>query len=380
MPASELAKQALETEVVAAYDRVIEQTIVDSVNHLYFGGFYCNPLEGLSVSEDAIQASAGAPLQFTMGASAGKYAGGILHTNAKVYAVPFNATQILEYDPNTREAELFGSLSGTNKFMGAALASTNKFIMAPFDSLTAAEVDPVTKVITTFGSFAGVGKWSGIVSAINGSLYAIPYNDNRVLRIVASTRATSFLTITGVTGTAKWRGGVFSPKTNTIIGVPHLNNRLLLINPTAGTATLGATLCPVGVTFSGAVCGPDGRIYFIPDNATTIYVYDPVTAEITTFGKLPEGEGKWKGGTLAPNGKIYCMPHNYAAILEIDTYNLAVRRIGNFPGTQKWMGSVLTTLGNVVGIPYDDEGIVSVLGTGMAGTNWWALSAHANVF
>lgn len=380
MPTTQQNKDTLAVSVTDAYDRVVEQTIVDSVSHLYFGGFYCNPLESLSVSEDAIQASAGAPLQFTMGASSGKYAGGILHSNAKVYAIPFNATQVLEYDPITRTATLFGSLSGTSKFMGGALASTGKFMVAPFDSLVAAEIDPVTKTIVTFGNFAGLGKWSGIVAGTNGSVYAIPYNDNRVLRIVGSTRATSFIAVSGVTGNAKWRGGVFSPKNSLIIGVPHSNNRLLLINPTAGTATLGVVLAPEGVTFSGAVCGPDGNIYFIPDNATTIYVYDPLTTLVTTFGVLPEGEGKWKGGTLAPNGKIYCMPHNYDAILEIDTYNLAVRRIGKFPGTQKWMGSVLTTLGNVVGIPFDDEGIISVLGTGMSGTNWWALNAHANVF
>jgi hypothetical protein len=40
----------------------------------------------------------------------------------------------------------------------------------------------------------------------------------------------------------------------------------------------------------------------------------------------------------------------------------------------------LTMLGNVVGIPFNEESLVSVLGTGMAGTNWWALSAHANSF
>ena len=380
MSATEEERNALGESIVGAYDRVVEQTIVDAVNHLYFGGFYCNPLEDLSVSEDAVQAAAGAPLQFTMGAAQGKYAGAVLHQNTKVYAVPFNATQILEYDPNTREATLFGSLSGTNKFMGAALASTGKFIMAPFDSTSAIEVDPVTKTLVSFGSFTGAGKWSGVVSAINGSLYAIPYNDNRVLRIVGSTRATSFITLSGVTGTAKWRGGVYSPKTNTIIGVPHQNNRLLIINPANGTAVLGVELCPPGVTFSGGVCGPDGRIYFVPDNATTIYVYDPVTTQISTFGKLPEGAGKWKGGSLAPNGKIYCMPYNHDSILEIDTYNLAVRQIGNFPGEAKWMGGVTTTLGNVVGIPFNDEGVVSVLGTGMAGTNWWALSAHANIF
>ena len=37
----------------------------------------------------------------------------------------------------------------------------------------------------------------------------------------------------------------------------------------------------------------------------------------TTFGSL-DGMNKWQGGVLAPNGKIYGIPCNSTTVLEID--------------------------------------------------------------
>ena len=40
--------------------------------------------------------------------------------------------------------------------------------------------------------------------------------------------------------------------------------------------------------------------------------------QVSTFWSLA-GTIKWAGGVLAPNGKIYGIPHNSTTILEIDT-------------------------------------------------------------
>ena len=71
----------------------------------------------------------------------------------------------------------------------------------------------------------------------------------------------------------------------------------------------------------GAVLGPDGKIYGIPTNATSVLKLDPVTRKVTTFGDfgtalapancsgaLHCGLEKWIGGVLAPTGKIIGIP------------------------------------------------------------------------
>ena len=69
----------------------------------------------------------------------------------------------------------------------------------------------------------------------------------------------------------------------------------------------------------GGVLAPNGKIYGIPFNSTTVLEIDPVTKTATTFGSLDSGPSKWRGGVLAPNGKIYGIPLNSTTVLEIDT-------------------------------------------------------------
>ena len=65
------------------------------------------------------------------------------------------------------------------------------------------------------------------------------------------------------------------------------------------------------------VLAPNGKIYGIPEDSTTVLEIDPVAKTATTFGSL-SGSDKWIGGVLAPNGKIYGIPYNSTTVLEID--------------------------------------------------------------
>ena len=71
----------------------------------------------------------------------------------------------------------------------------------------------------------------------------------------------------------------------------------------------------------GAVLGPDGNIYGIPTNATSVLKLDPATRKVTTFGDF--------GTALAPancSGAVHC-------------------------GLEKWIGGVLAPTGKIIGIP-----------------------------
>lgn len=383
--ASTEQRLALEVAVLDLFQRHRKDIVIDALRHLYFGGFYSNPLEQFSISEDYTNSVAGANvIDQSYGFGLGRFAGGCLLADGRALFAPHNSAQIAVVDPDNYNTSLFGSLTGTQQYMGAVLGSNSRAFCAPFNATTVLEFNPTGNVITTFGNYAGNGKWSGFVPAPNnGSLYAIPYNHASVLRVIPSTRAVSLINPTnmGSVSAGKWRGGCYVPSIQGIVCAPHNHPGSLVIYPAAGTAEVQNVFpaLPQGA-FSGCVCWRDGKVYFIPYNADAVYVSDPVTGEVTKFGKLPLGGQKWMGGRLAPNGNIYCAPYNHSSILEIDPANQELRLIGNFEGDQKWMGGIITQYGNMLTVPFDAGDALSVLGTRMSGPDWWNVSAYTNFF
>lgn len=68
-----------------------------------------------------------------------------------------------------------------------------------------------------------------------------------------------------------------------------------------------------------AFCGWWGRAYPQSVQATT------------TFGSL-SGTNKWIGGVVAPNGMIYGIPFDSTTVLRIDPTTIRRRRLAAFPG------------------------------------------------
>jgi len=96
--------------------------------------------------------------------------------------MPYNSTQVLEIDPETQNVTLFGSLSSdSGKWAGGVLAPNGKIYGIPRESTQVLEIDPETQNVTLFGNFSGAGKWIGGVLAPNGKIYGISYNNTQVL-------------------------------------------------------------------------------------------------------------------------------------------------------------------------------------------------------
>ena len=85
----------------------------------------------------------------------------------------------------------------------------------------------------------------------------------------------------------------------------------------ADTTTIAGLSADTNKWFGG-VLGPDGKIYGIPFNSTSVLIIDPVakTADTTTIAGLT-GTYKWFGGVLGPDGKIYGIPCNSTSVLII---------------------------------------------------------------
>ena len=107
----------------------------------------------------------------------------------------------------------------------------------------------------------------------------------------------------------------------TLVGAAHWEAYQLCINASIDvsgddvTSTFGSLAG--GYKWVGGVLAPNGCIYGIPLNSTTVLKIDPVAETVSTFGSLAGGY-KWIGGVLAPNGCIYGIPYSATTVLKID--------------------------------------------------------------
>ena len=162
--------------------------------------------------------------------------------------------------------------------------------------------------------------------------------------------STSAITGTPTTNGA-YLGGVLAPN-GKIYCIPHNATTVGVIDPVAGTFTTFGTVAGSGAYYGGCLA-PNGKIYCIPFNATAVGVIDPVAGTFVTntvSGTAP-GSSAYNGGVLAPNGKIYCFPHTATTIGVIDpTANTFVTNtvtITNGSANNYYIGGVLAPNGNI---------------------------------
>jgi len=90
---------------------------------------------------------------------------------------------VLEIDPSNNTTTLFGNFAGNGRWHGGVLAPNGKIYGIPFNSTKILEIDPSNNSTSLFGDFTGNNKWSGGVLAPNGKIYGIPFSDVNILVI-----------------------------------------------------------------------------------------------------------------------------------------------------------------------------------------------------
>jgi hypothetical protein len=119
---------------------------------------------------------------------------------------------------------------------------------------------------------------------------------------------------------------------------------------------------PKGTTdYGGSVLLPDGRVLFVPQNASNIGFYNPATglfSSVVTAG-FSASSGQFRSGVLAPNGNVIFVPWNSSNVGVFNplTYAYSNIAVGAAGGTYKFQGAVLGPTGNVIMVPRDSANI-----------------------
>ena len=94
----------------------------------------------------------------------------------------------------------------------------------------------------------------------------------------------------------------------------------------------------------GGILAANNKIYGITNGCTNVLEIDPLTNQISVFGKLSEGAFKWTGGCLYKDGCIYGFPRSANTLLKINPQNKTVQEIPlgtNYTGIDHHYSGVL---------------------------------------
>lgn len=135
----------------------------------------------------------------------GKWRGGALANDGRIFCAPYNAATVLIIDPATKTSSVLGGLSwlGTGaatdagKFCDAVMGADKIVYFMPARSPYIIGIDPaqtttalevVLELDTKIGDHASSDRWGGACAAPNGRIYTAPYAYPEVLEYDTTTR------------------------------------------------------------------------------------------------------------------------------------------------------------------------------------------------
>ncbi|TKD50231.1 hypothetical protein [Sphingomonas baiyangensis] len=355
-----------------------------------------------------------------------KWFGGVAHPNGYVYSIPATAQDFLiirdvdaaNDNPVAVRHALGVTLDAVNqKFQGGVLAGDMCIYSFPRSEETRVlKIDPYdltaspygTAILTDWGGARdretgltgqplGTGavdeqKWHSTVVGMDGKIYGVPYNIDKVLILDPKAPDADKLELTNfglnLSGIDKWVGGCLHPN-GKIYCAPRSANDMLIIdtNPLSPTynqawrETFGLnfnTLSNAGQTtlkWSFPQIGADSRIYMLPRTARNVLVFDPSDTSVHPMGRVTfetfglnmdpfstlAGTGYTIASKAGPDGRIYAAstgapPAGTGNFLIIDT----IRHTATYEEfglttplltTNKVAGIVHTLTGRLICIP-----------------------------
>lgn len=170
----------------------------------------------------------------------------------------------------------------------------------------------------------------------------------------ATTPVFSTITASGTLIANGYTSGVLIPD-GRVIFVPTDASTIGIFNPFTNLYSLGPSA-------TGYCCGvliPDGRVVCVPRDAANIGIYSPTTNSIqliTPGASLPGGvfSFQYQGGVLLPNGNVAFIPFkaNNIGIFNPLTSTFSVLTTNVPTSTDKYQGGVLLPDGRVICVPF----------------------------
>ncbi|MCE9597124.1 MAG: hypothetical protein K8S54_04075 [Spirochaetia bacterium] len=258
----------------------------------------------------------------------------------------------------TGTTRLFGpSVNGAGKWEGGAMAPNGKLYGARFGAIQFVEIDPGSLNVSLVGPTGSTG--SGLVLLPTGRLLEIPHSNTAINPVILDPNTGTTSTLSGTNSSVMCAGGVLAPNGKVYCtGQASGASGALEIDPVAGTATVfGAA--QLGTNYGGgAVLAFNGKIYATPfSGGVQMAEIDPETRTITQFGPTLTANGYF-GGVLAPSGKIYVTGFNSTSILEVDPSTRSVNTYGNTGGGGNYLSAVLAPNGHVYLMPRNAGSVI----------------------
>ena len=309
---------------------------------------------------------------FYVGAGSLKYNYNSIVLSNKVYGIPTNATQVLEFNPIDGSVNLIGDPSvigtGASKWQYPIIANNGKIYGIPKNDSRVLEINTETSTISFLGdpSVIGTGtaKWTAGILADNGKIYCVPQNDSRVLVINPETSTVDFIADPSIgAATAKWNSS-YKANNGKIYGIPYKDNRVIEVDP-ANESVIFLSDSSIEITGThiwreGILSTVNGKIYALPYKDNRILEIDSENGLINLIGNPTITGSGIKWGVMhneASNGKIYCLPIYENRIIELDPADGSINFFTGDPSymaittKSKWWFNILASNGKIYGNP-----------------------------
>jgi streptogramin lyase len=275
------------------------------------------------------------------------YSGGVLLPDGRVVFVPYNATTIGIFNPNTNTYSTIAGAPGNYAYVGGVLLPDGRVVFVPYDATTIGIFNPITNIYSTIAGAPGNAAYSGGVLLPDGRVLFVPLNATTIGFFNPSTN--TYSTIAGAPGNSAYAGGVLLPD-GRVVFVPYNATTIGIFNPNTNTYSTIAG-APGGGAYYGGVLLPDGRVLFVPRATTYIGIFNSLT---NTYSSIAGANG-CSGGVLLPDGRVVFVPAVYTissiGFFNPSTNTYSIIATGTLPGSLQYFGGVLVPDGRVLFVP-----------------------------
>jgi len=302
---------------------------------------------------------------------------GVAHPNSNIYFSPYNAANILCYNPFTNtQTFITGGPNSTATFTGSAkwnqgcLSPDGTIYFFPWTAATILALNPTTNDTCNI-SLAGRGGtytssgYRNSIYARDGRIYLSPYGATSIFWFDPSNLSTGNITsAAGVNlpgSSVRWEGTSLGADGNIYMNPltgaqPVL--RLNLSNYSTTTVSAGLT---AGQTYRGAATlAVNDALYFAPAQANAGILY--VNSNLTTGIIANTTALVYRDSFYGPDGKIYIMPNNGSSnVMVVNPSNNTVTNSNNSLTIVNIQGAVMGLDGNIYGGTQSQSNILQVV-------------------